>query len=177
MQLKLGDNVSQKKLELEQKRTEEENDRKEREKRQRYFKENFKEGATTIWRWREEYYFWGDIAHCGKENIFHNARKIKSMLKENGMMAGHMSYNDPPTFDSKASWEEDEKDRKTLYQDDLYKFIGDKIVLEELIGNEPIGHIYKNCVPDDNKEQNRDDEPKQSSQVKAGSVTRTQIRA
>jgi len=39
-----------------------------------------------------------DIAHYGKENIFHNARKIKSMMERNGMTLGYMNYDDPPTF-------------------------------------------------------------------------------
>lgn len=45
-----------------------------------------------------EFFFWGDIVHCGRENIFHNARKIKSMMGKNGMTRGHMNYNDSPTF-------------------------------------------------------------------------------
>jgi len=69
------------------------------------------------------------------------------------MTKGHMSYNDPPTFGSATTWEEDEKDRKTVYQHDLYKFVGDKIVVAELIGNEPIGHIHKLLSLDDSEEE------------------------
>ncbi|MBP1741129.1 MAG: hypothetical protein H6Q48_3422 [Deltaproteobacteria bacterium] len=65
------------------------------------------------------------------------------MMEPNGQTMGHMNYNDPPTFSSKSDWEREEKERKEICQDDLYKFVGDEIVVAELIGNEPIGHIYK----------------------------------
>ena len=116
---------------------------KEREERRRYFEANFKYGATTVLKHNGELFFRGDIRHCGRDNIFFNARKIKSMMQANGQTMGHMNYNDPPTFSSKWDWEREEKERKTMYQDDLYKFVGDQIVVADLIGAEPIGHIYK----------------------------------
>ena len=98
-----------------------------------------------------------DIAHCGKENIFHNARKIKSMMERNGMTLGYMNYDDPPTFYSGSAWEKEEHERKTIYKDDLYKFAGDEIVVANLISSEPIGHIYKNSLPRDNHDGNEED--------------------
>jgi hypothetical protein len=65
------------------------------------------------------------------------------MMEANGYTMGHMNYSDPPTFSSKWDWNWKEKERKEIYQDDLYKFVGDEIVVAELIGAEPIGQIYK----------------------------------
>jgi len=116
---------------------------KEREARKRYFEANFKYGSTTVLKLNYEFFFRGDIRHCGSENIFHNARKIKSMMETNGKTMGHMNYNDPPTFSSEWDWEREESARKKICQDDLYKFVGDEIVAADLIGTDPIGHIYK----------------------------------
>jgi len=137
------------KKKLEQKQIEEERREKEREEKKRYFKDNFKYGSTTVLKQNGQFFFWGDIAHCGKENIFHNARKIKSLMEKKGMTRCHMNYDDPPTFYSGSAWEKEEHERKTIYKDDLYKFAGDEIVVAELIGSEPIGHIYKNSCPRD----------------------------
>ncbi len=51
-------------------------------KRQRDIQESefntyFKEGATHVTFHNGMFYFWGDVSHCGKENIFHNARELK----------------------------------------------------------------------------------------------------
>ena len=150
MQVKLGEDPSEKRKELEQKRMEEERWRKERKAAKRYFKENFKYGSTTVLRHDGQFFFWGDISHCGTENIFYNARKIRSMMLKNGHTRGHMSYNDPPTFDSKWSWDREEEQRRSIYRDDLYKFArDDSIIVVELIGTEPVGHVYKDkCVED-----------------------------
>ena len=110
---------------------------------ERYFEANFKYGSTTVLKHNGEFFFRGDISHCGTDNIFFNARKIKSMMEANGHTMGHMNYNDPPTFSSKWDWDRQEKERKEIYKGDLYKFVGDEIVVAELIGAEPIGHIYK----------------------------------
>jgi hypothetical protein len=118
-----------------------------REDRKRYFEANFKYGSTTVLKHDGQFFFRGDIRHCGTENIFFNARKIKSMMQANGQTMGHMNYNDPPTFSSKWDWEREEKERKEICQDDLYKFMGDEIVVADLIGAEPIGHIYKDEPP------------------------------
>ena len=64
-------------------------------------------------------------------------------MEANGQTMGHMNYNDPPTFSSKWDWEREERERKLICQDDLYKFVDDEIVVAVLIGAEPIGHIYK----------------------------------
>ena len=88
---------------------------KEREDRRRYFAANFKYGSTTVLKHNGQFFFRGDIRHCGCENIFFNARKIKSMMQANGQSMGHMNYNDPPTFSSKWDWEREEKERKLLY--------------------------------------------------------------
>jgi hypothetical protein len=116
---------------------------KEREDRKRYFEANFKYGSTTVLKHNGAFFFRGDIRHCGCESIFFNARKIKSMMQANGQTLGHMNYNDPPIFSSKWDWEREEKERKQICQDDLYKFVGDEIVAADLIGAEPIAHIYK----------------------------------
>jgi hypothetical protein len=44
---------------------------------------------------------------------------------------------------SSPSWEREQEERRTIYRDDLYKFIGDEIVVAELTGSQPIGHAYK----------------------------------
>ena len=152
MQMKLCEALANKQSEIEHERPGDENRGKqfekhdwlkEREARKRYFEANFKYGSTTVLKHNGEFFFRGDIRHCGLDNIFFNARKIKSMMQANGQTMGHMNYNDPPTFTSKWDWEKEEKERKEIYQDDLYKFFGDEIVAAELIGTEPIGHIYK----------------------------------
>ena len=142
MQLKLGENADGKRKEMEQQRLAEEKQQKKKEERQRFFKENFRLGSTNVLKHKGVFYFWGDIAHCGRENIFFNARKIKSMMETNGHTMGHMAYDDPPTFSSTWAWKQEEKERKLIYRDDLYKFEGDNIVIAELIDKEPIGHIY-----------------------------------
>jgi hypothetical protein len=124
-------------------RDEQKNWLKERDDRKRYFEANFKYGSTTVLKHNGEFFFRGDIKHCGTDNIFFNARKIKSMMEANGQTMGHMNYNDPPTFYSKWDWNWKEKERKEICQDDLYKFVGDEIVVADLIGSEAIGHIYK----------------------------------
>ena len=113
------------------------------EERKRYFEADFKYGSTTVLRHNSEFFFRGHIRHCGTDNIFFNARKIKCMMQANGQTMGHMNYNDPPTFSSQWDWEREEQERKKIYQDDLYKFVGDEIVVADLIGAEPIGHIFK----------------------------------
>jgi len=118
---------------------------KEREDMKRYFQTNFKYGSTTVLKHNGQFFFRGDIRHCGTHNIFFNARKIKSMMQANGHTMGHMNYNDPPTFSSKWDWEREEKERKQIYQDDLYKFVGDEILVADVIGAEPIGHIYEDA--------------------------------
>jgi len=67
---------------------------KEREDRKRYFEANFKYGSTTVVRHNGEFFFRGDIRHCGTDNIFFNARKIRSMMEANGQTMGNMNYND-----------------------------------------------------------------------------------
>jgi hypothetical protein len=143
MQLKISENVERKQEKVEVHQVEPGNWLKEREDRKRYFEANFKYGSTTVLKHNGEFFFRGDIRHCGTDNIFFNARKIKSMMEANGQTMGHMNYNDPPTFSSQFDWESEEKERKQICQDDLYKFVGDEIVVADLIGAEPIGHIYK----------------------------------
>jgi hypothetical protein len=41
------------------------------------------------------------------------------------------------------SWEREQEERRTIYRDDLYKFLGDEIAVAELTGSQPIGHVYK----------------------------------
>jgi len=78
-------------------------------------------------------------------------------MEQNRMMMGHMSYDDPPTFESKADWEWEQTERKETYENDLYKFDGDEIIITELIGDEPIGHIYKNSFQNDDYEESEED--------------------
>ena len=160
MQLKLGEDAVEKRSKLEEKRIEEERWGKKRAEKKRYFKENFKYGSTTVIKHNSQFFFWGDISHCGAENIFHNARKIKSIMEKNGMTIGHMSYNDPPSFFSDSTWEKEENERKTIYKDDLYKFVGDEIFVAELIGRAPIGHIYKDSLTNEDHDEQRDTEEK-----------------
>ena len=143
MQMKICEELDSKRKQIEHQRPVDDSWRQEREDRKRYFEANFKYGSTTVLKHNGEFFFRGDIRHCGREDIFYNARKIKSMMENNGQTMGHMNYNDPPTFSSKWDWEREEKERKEIYKDDLYKFVGDEIVAADLIGAEPIGHIYK----------------------------------
>ena len=78
---------------------------------------------------------------------------ITDKVEKNGKTLGHMNYDEPPSFYSRWSWEREERERKEIYEEDLYKFAGDKIVVADLIGKEPIGHIYKGSLTD-----NRDNE-------------------
>ena len=82
MQLKLGEDAEEKMKKLEQKRIEDEKEQEkekmEREARKRYFEANFKYGSTTVMKYLGVFFFKGDIAHVGKDNIFYNSRKIKS---------------------------------------------------------------------------------------------------
>jgi hypothetical protein len=94
---------------------EQENGATDLEERKRYFEADFKYGSTTVLKHNGEFFFRGDIRHCGTENIFYNARKIKSLMQANGQTMGHMNYNDPPSFPSKWDWEREEKERKLLY--------------------------------------------------------------
>jgi hypothetical protein len=142
MQLKIGENVDQGQEKVAQQGVQDGNWHKDRQEQRKYFEANFKYGSTMVLKHKGEFLFHGDISHCGTDNIFFNARKIKSMMEANGHTMGHMSYNDPPTFSSKWDWDRQEKDRKEIYKADLYKFVGDEIVVAEMIGAEPIGHIY-----------------------------------
>jgi len=151
MQMKICDELDTKRKQIEHQRPVDKTWRQERDDRKRYFEANFKYGSTTVLRHNGESFLMGDIKHCGTENIFFNARNIKSMMEANGQTMGHMNYNDPPTFSSKWDWEKEEKERKEIYKDDLYKFVGDEIVVADLIGTEPIGHIYKD-EPTDSEE-------------------------
>ena len=143
MQLKICEDLGKKPNESKHQRPEDESWRQEREDHKRYFEANFKYGSTTVLKHNGEFFVRGDIKHCGTNSIFFNARKIKSMMEANGQTMGHMNYNDPPTFSSKWDLEKEEKERKEIYKDDLYRFVGDEIVVAELIGTQPIGHIYK----------------------------------
>ena len=118
MQMKLCERLASKQKEIESRRpadecreqqVEEVNWLKEREERERYFEANFKYGSTTVLKHNGEFFFMGDIKHCGADNIFFNARKIKSMMEANGHTMGHMNYNDPPTFSSKWDWKREGK--------------------------------------------------------------------
>jgi len=142
MQLKLTEDLSEQKDKLRKEKQEEERLQRKREEKERYFEENFKHGSTTVIKRNDEFYFKGDISHCGKDNIFHNAMKIKELMQDNGQTRGHMSYDDPPDFDSKWDWEKEEKDRKKIYEEDLYKFVGDEVVIVDLIYEEPQTQIY-----------------------------------
>jgi hypothetical protein len=150
MEMKICEGSDSKQNEIEQPpadesmrpRDEQSNWPKNRGDRKRYFEANFKYGSTTVPKHNGEFFFRGDIKHCGPNNIFFNARKIKSMMDATGQTMGHMNYNDPPTFSSEYDWEREERDRKEICRDDLYKFVGDEIVVADLIGAEPIGHIY-----------------------------------
>ena len=156
IQITLGEDVGEKRNELREERLEEERWQREQDEKKRYFREHFKYGSTTVIKHKGMFFFWGDIAHCGKENIFHNARTIRAMMEKNGMTMGHMSYNDPPIFYSGRFWEREQRERRELYKDDLYKFVGDEIVIAELIGSEPIGHIYKDSfLGDDHDEKEK----------------------
>ena len=141
--MKIGENVDQGQEKVVQQGVQDGNWHKDRQEQSKYFEANFKYGSTTVLKHNGEFFFRGDISHCGTDNIFFNAHKIKSMMEANGHTIGHMSYNDPPTFSSKWDWGGQEKERKEIYKGDLYKFVGDEIVVADLIGAEPIGHIYK----------------------------------
>lgn len=135
MQSKISENVEPK--EHESQRTEKERCLMEYEDKERHFRENFKYGATTVLKQEGRFFFWGDISHCGRENIFFNARKIKSMMEQNGHTMGHMNYNDPPTFSSEWDWEWEQRQRKGAYSEDLFILEGDEIREAEPMGGNP----------------------------------------
>ena len=148
MQLKIGEDLDHGQEKVAQQGVQAGNWNKDRQEQRQYFEANFKYGSTTVLKHHGEFFFHGDVSHCGTDNIFFNARKIKSMMEANGHTMGHMSYNDQPTFSSKGDWDSQEKERKEIYKGDLYKFVGDEIVVAELIGAEPIGHIYRDEAMD-----------------------------
>jgi len=142
MQLKICEDLGKKPNESKHQRPEDESWRQEREDRKRYYEANFKYGSTMVLKHNSEVFVRGDIKHCGTNSIFFNARKIKSMMEANGQTMGHMNYNDR-RLSLPSGLGKEEKERKEIYKDDLYRFVGDEIVVAELIGTEPIGHIYK----------------------------------
>jgi hypothetical protein len=158
MQLKLGEDAAQKKRELKLKKKEEQKERKRREQRKRYFEQNFKYGSTKVMKHNGKFFFKGDIAHCGKQNIFHNARKIKAIMEKKQKTMGYMDYADLPSFYSNWSWEREERERKEIYEEDLYRFDGDKIVIAELIGSKPIRQMCENGVVGDACDSKDEDE-------------------
>lgn len=126
MQLKLGDNLAEKKQEIEEQKILTEKCAEERRKKEEYFNEHFKLGSTTVIVHEGKVYFYGDTSHCEKENIFHNARAIKERLGNHKF--GHMNYNDPPTFSNwDLTWERFNHERINIYKQELYVFDGDEI--------------------------------------------------
>jgi hypothetical protein len=121
------------------------------EARKRCFEANFKYGSTTVMKHNGEFFFKGDIAHYGKKNIFFNARKIRSIMEEKGKTLGHINDNVPATFRCDWSWEQEEHIRKVVDEEDLYQFIGDEIVVADIVGSKPIGHTDEHDFSDNNQ--------------------------
>ncbi len=123
---------------------------KHREEKQRQFESKYRYGSTTVILKEGKYYFWGDISHCGKEDIFHNAIAIKEEMVKEKKKLGCMSYNDLPTFPKKIDLIKEEKDRVGSYKDDLYIFEGGKIKLVDAVYE--IEQFQRYCL-DEQKEE------------------------
>lgn len=157
-QVSLLQNPNKIKAELIQEREKRERIEAEYQAKQKYFNDNFKLGSTNVILKEGKFYFWGDVSHCGEENIFHNARRIKELMIEKGMKSAHMNCNDPPTFDKVIDWEIQQKQRKEIYKDELYMFtFGDETKKVETIPDIVI-HDPKTCYPNDDEEDDEEQE-------------------
>lgn len=83
--------------------------------RQEEFEKKWKYGSTTVY-WYGQYFFVGDIEHCGMESIFFNATKMRDYMSTRGLKSGHMNYNDPPTYEK--SFDKNAHDKEM----ELYKY-------------------------------------------------------
>ena len=106
-QLKLGEDPEVKKAEIRKKQKEDEEYRKHREAEEAEFNKYFKYGSTQVIKHNGFSYFWGDVSHCGRDSIFHNAREIKKRMQQNGKNYGQMNSNDLPTFKVSLYWDKD----------------------------------------------------------------------
>ena len=128
MQLKLTEDIKKQKEEIEVKIKEQNEEERLRQKGKEIFEANFKLGSTTVILKRGIYLFHGDIKHCGREAIVHNATKIKDAMVRNHRNYGHMDYNDLPTYSNSFDWEKEERKRKELYKNALYLFKENEII-------------------------------------------------
>ena len=141
VQAKVGQDIDEMKEKIAESAKQDEDYQRQREAHDIEFNAHFKLGATHVIIHNGIFYFWGDVSHCGRESIFHNAREIRKRIILRGASYGHMSYNDLPTFDRgsysadrfSSFWEKEEHERKTIYKDDLYCFKGDEICLVETV--------------------------------------------
>ena len=161
MQVKLGEDIEEKKAEMQKQKEEEEKYRIQREATEAEFNKCFKDGATSVYNRDGKFYFRGDVSHCGRDHIFNNAKEIKKRMLQDGKKYGHMNCNDLPTFENSFNWEKDEKERKEMYKDDLYIFEGEDIKVVALIFEEEQKQRY--CLDETDDEE--DDYSEQEEEV------------
>jgi len=162
------DKIEEQKIQLEKKKAEEEEWLKEREAKQKEHDDNYEDGSTSVILHEKKYYFIGDVSHCGREEIKHNARKIREIMIEKKVKYGHKNCNDLPTFTTpptrelshfgtgnKANAWDTFKSDQIQYGHDLYVFEGEEIKIAELIGEREQTQIY--CLDDDEVNQLEDD--------------------
>ena len=102
------------------------------------FNEKYKQGCCCVMLKDGQYYFWGDMQHCGTENILHNARAIKQEMIKRNAKYGHMNCNDLPTFEKGFDWDKELKQLKECYKEDLYVFKGDAVEIFMAIRTEKV---------------------------------------
>jgi hypothetical protein len=146
MQLKIGENVDLGKEKVVQQGVQDGNWHKDRQEQRKYFEANFKYGSTMVLKHNGEFSFHGRRSHCGTDNIFFNARKIKAMMEANGHTMGHMSYNDPHDFLFKWTGTARKKRGRKFARRPL-QVCGDEIVVADPDRRGADWHIYTNNLP------------------------------
>ena len=125
---KIKQGLKKEKERQKQKEQEENKIKSEMEIKEAEFKKYYKLGSTTVYVKNNKFYFYGDIPHCKKEPIFHNAKEMKRRMEKNKTKYAHMSYNDLPEFGGKYDFKREDQFR-IRYGEDLYVFEGDEIKL------------------------------------------------
>ena len=82
------------------------------ELKQEEFEKEWHYGSTQVYLYQGQYFFTGDIDHCGMEDIFFNATKMRDHMRGRGLKGGHMNYNDPPTYENTFDKVSHDKDIK-----------------------------------------------------------------
>ena len=70
----------------------------EKELKEEEFKKKYRYGSTKVIFFEKQFFFIGDISHCGKPAIYHNAQKIRKEMISLQETYGSMSYDNLPIF-------------------------------------------------------------------------------